>query len=88
MHCGVGICGRCYEVGAEVVRGVGLAAEGAGPWHIDLRDRLAEQAGALGLRDVTTSAWCSAGDREHFYSHRASKGRDGRMVAYLGIPVP
>jgi hypothetical protein len=87
MHCGVGICGPCYEVGAEVVRGVGLEPAGLGPWHVDLRDRLAEQAHALGLRDVTVSTWCSASDREHFYSHRASKGRDGRMVAYLGIPA-
>ncbi|HEU4697947.1 MAG TPA: polyphenol oxidase family protein [Gemmatimonadales bacterium] len=86
MHCGVGICGPCYEVGAEVVTGVGLAADGPGPWHVDLRERLADQAARLGIRDVTTSAWCSAEGRERFHSHRASKGADGRMVAYLGIP--
>ena len=85
MHCGVGICGPCYEVGSEVMRGCGAPAEGEGPWHLDLRERLREQAGRLGLNQVTTSAWCSAHDRTSFYSHRASRGTDGRMVAYIGI---
>jgi Uncharacterized conserved protein len=49
MHCGVGICGNCYEVGSEVMEGCGKAAEGSGPWHLDLRSVLAEQAGLLGI---------------------------------------
>ena len=85
MHCGVGICGPCYEVGHEVMHGCGLSAEGQGPWHLDLRDHLAGQARSLGLSRVTTSSWCTAHDQPFFYSHRASKGNDGRMVAYLGI---
>ena len=40
----------------------------------------------LGIGDISISPWCSAEDRERFYSHRASGGRDGRMVAYLGRP--
>jgi YfiH family protein len=86
MHCGVGICGQCYEVGSEVVRGCGRRVEGAGPWHLDLREVLAEQAAALGIGAVTRSGHCSAHDRPTFYSHRASRGVDGRMVAYLGTP--
>jgi len=85
MHCGVGICGACYEVGSEVMLGCGLSAEGSGPWHIDLRERLAAQAAELGLRSISRSAWCSAHDRASFYSHRASRGADGRMVAYIGM---
>ena len=85
MHVGVGICGPCYEVGSEVVTGVGLVAEGPGPWHVDLRDRLVAQGRALGITAISRSAWCSAHDRPRFYSHRASKGADGRMVAYLGL---
>jgi polyphenol oxidase len=85
MHCGVGICGECYEVGAEVMTGCGLTADGAGPWHADLRGVLAEQGRVLGLSNISTSQWCSAHDRPRFYSHRASGGRDGRMVAYLGM---
>ncbi|HEX5574922.1 MAG TPA: polyphenol oxidase family protein [Gemmatimonadales bacterium] len=85
MHCGVGICGTCYEVGSEVMIGCGMPAEGPGPWHLDLRDRLVEQARAVGLRSATTSSWCSAHHNSHFFSHRRSGGRDGRMVAYLGM---
>jgi polyphenol oxidase len=86
MHCGVGICGKCYEVGSEVMLGCGVPADGNGPWHLDLRDRLAAQAVELGLSSVSRSPWCSAHDRTSFYSHRASGGTDGRMVAYLGFP--
>jgi polyphenol oxidase len=85
MHCGVGICGSCYEVGSEVMLGCGVAADGEGPWHLDLRDRLMEQARDLGLTRISSSSWCSAHDRSRFYSHRASGGADGRMVAYLGM---
>jgi copper oxidase (laccase) domain-containing protein len=85
MHCGVGICGECYEVGSEVVEGCGGQAIAPGPWHIDLRERLIEQARDRGLSRVTTSGWCSAHDRQSFYSHRASVGADGRMVAYIGM---
>ncbi len=87
MHCGVGICGPCYEVGSEVMQGCGALAEGPGPWHLDLRERLSDQAQGLGLNQVTTSGWCSAHDRASFYSHRASRGTDGRMVAYVGMLV-
>ncbi len=86
MHCGVGICGQCYEVGSEVMEGCGLSVEGAGPFHLDLRDHLVGEARQLGVGVLTSSGWCSAHDREHFYSHRRSGGADGRMVAYVGMP--
>lgn len=86
MHCGVGICSRCYEVGSEVMAGCGRPADGAGPWHLDLGEVLADHASALGVGTVTRSSHCSAHERPTFYSHRASRGADGRMVAYLGIP--
>lgn len=86
MHCGIGICGNCYEVGSEVMDGCGRGREGAGPWHLDLREVLAEQATALGVRNISTSQFCSSHDRPRFFSHRGSGGQDGRMVAYLGWP--
>ncbi|HEU5153497.1 MAG TPA: polyphenol oxidase family protein [Gemmatimonadales bacterium] len=86
MHCGVSICGNCYEVGSEVMLGCGKPADGAGPWHLDLRSVLADQAALLGIRSVSVSEWCSAHDARFFYSHRRSRGSDGRMVAYLGMP--
>jgi copper oxidase (laccase) domain-containing protein len=85
MHCGVGICGACYEVGSEVMLGCGITPESPGPWHLDLREQLMSQARALDVGVVGTSSWCSSHDRSHFYSHRASRGQDGRMVAYLGM---
>lgn len=86
MHCGVGICGACYEVGPEVAERLGGGAA-PGPHHIDLRALLAQQAGHLGISQVSVSSWCSAHDHGQFFSHRASAGRDGRMVAYLGRPL-
>jgi YfiH family protein len=87
MHCGIAICGECYEVGSEVMLGCGAPADGPGPWHLDLRDTLANQASGLGIGRLSVSAHCSAHDRPAFYSHRASRGTDGRMVAYLGMPA-
>lgn len=86
MHAGVAISGPRYEVGAEVIRGVGRDPVGEGPWHLDLREVLAEQARGLGVGEVTVSGHCTAGEREAFFSHRGSGGRDGRMVAWLGFP--
>jgi purine-nucleoside/S-methyl-5'-thioadenosine phosphorylase / adenosine deaminase len=86
IHCGVGICGECYEVGAEVMTGCGVASTGAGPWRLDLRARLAEQAQALGVGSISISSWCSGHDRSRFFSYRKSGGSDGRMVAYIGLP--
>jgi hypothetical protein len=85
LHCGVSICGPCYEVGSEVMVGCGLPVDGPGPWHADLRAVVAERARRLGLVKISTSQMCSAHDQALFYSHRRSGGRDGRMVAYLGM---
>ena len=85
MHAGVGICGRCYEVGSEVMVAVGRPADGPGPWHLDLREVLLGQARDLGIADVSASSHCTACEHDKFFSHRASRGNDGRMVAYLGF---
>ena len=85
MHAGVGICGDCYEVGREVMEGCGLPAPGEGPWRLDLREVLADQARALGLGLISISTHCAAHDSGRFFSHRRSHGVDGRMVAYLGM---
>ena len=88
MHCGVGICGSCYEVGSEVLERLTPGRRrGVTSGHVDLREVLVRQAAALGVGDISVSPWCSAHDREHFFSHRASGGRDGRMIAYLGVPA-
>jgi YfiH family protein len=85
MHCGVCICRDCYEVGSEVVQALALTPNAEGKAQADLPGALAEQARKLGVKQISTSTWCSAHDRSRFFSHRASRGVDGRMVAYLGI---
>ena len=85
MHCGAGICGGCYEVGSEVAR-LFPATPGSTLRSLDLRDVLVRQAQELGVGAVSVSPWCTAHDHDRFFSHRASGGREGRMVAYLGRP--
>lgn len=86
-HLGVAICGPCYEVGREVLEAFGLQAAGKGPWHVDVRTQLLRRAESLGIGEVTTSGWCSAHDQDRFFSHRRSRGADGRMVAFLAGPA-
>jgi purine-nucleoside/S-methyl-5'-thioadenosine phosphorylase / adenosine deaminase len=88
MHCGISICGSCYEVGSEVFDAFGLPIPTGGRGPLDLRAQLARQATELGIGEITVSPWCTAHDRSQFFSHRASGGADGRMVAYLGVPLP
>ena len=86
LHLGVGICGGCYEVGPEVVK----ALEGRRvrrPTQLDLRDVLVERAARLGLGEISRSPHCTSCNRDVFFTHRGSAGRDGRMVAYLGRPL-
>jgi len=85
MHCGVGICGACYEVGSEVIVQCGPAGVSPDGRHLDLRAAVVAQAEGLGVRSMSTSQMCSAHDSTLFFSHRRSRGADGRMVAYLGL---
>lgn len=86
MHCGVGICGVCYEVGSEVATKL-TGTPTQGNVRVDLRDLLIDQARVRGVERVTVSPWCTAHDTGRFFSHRASRGSDGRMVAFLGMPL-
>jgi hypothetical protein len=87
IHCGIGICGRCYEVGAEVLSACGLSARLGEKRGLDLRAVLTAQARSYSVQKVSTSSLCSAHSENRFFSHRASGGADGRMVAYLGLPA-
>jgi YfiH family protein len=83
-HLGPAICGRCYEVGPEVHRGLGLAEpDRAAP--IDLRAVIAERARRAGVADqrITQSTWCTRCGDGPFFSHRG--GCTERQVAVLGI---
>lgn len=85
IHCGIGICGACYEVSTEVFAGCGLAPPKGGKGQLDLRGVLAGQARKEGVKILSASPWCSAHDSPRFFSHRRSGGTDGRMAAYFAL---
>ncbi len=85
MHCGVAICGTCYEVGPEVVEAV-TGTRPSGPRHLDLRLALVERAQRLGVRRVSVSSLCTVHSESQFSSHRGEGGLAGRMAAFLGRP--
>lgn len=80
VHLGPAICGRCYEVGAEVrAELTGQPVNRAG--NVDIRSLIAEHARDAGVADVTVSADCTKCDNEKYFSHRA--GDTGRQLAVI-----
>jgi YfiH family protein len=80
LHCGPAICGRCYEVSADVaMRLTGRPTEQ--PTRVDLRAIIAEHARARGVRAISISSLCTRCDNDRFYSHRA--GDTGRQLGVL-----
>jgi YfiH family protein len=83
IHLGPAICGRCYEVGPEVLTQLtGRAA--TTPGLVDLRAILAEQARAAGVSRISVSPWCTRCHNDRFFSHRA--GDAGRQLAIIVAP--
>ncbi|MDP9202452.1 MAG: polyphenol oxidase family protein [Gemmatimonadota bacterium] len=80
VHLGPAICGRCYEVSAEVREQL-TGQPTIRPGNVDLRSLIAEQASAAGVRRVTVSASCTLCDNDQFFSHRA--GNSGRQIAVI-----
>ena len=85
MHCGIAICGACYEVGPEVVQAV-VGARPAGSQRLDLRQVLVERADGLGVGRVSVSPLCTVHGGQRFSSYRREGTRAGRMAAFLGRP--
>lgn len=80
LHLGPAICGKCYEVGAEVI-GQLTGRPSGGHERIDLRAIIAQHARAAGVRHITTSRLCTRCDNDRLYSHRA--GDAGRQVSVI-----
>jgi polyphenol oxidase len=92
LHLGPAICGACYEVGREVLEGVGLdgdaeSARADAPAHVDLRATLARRAVTAGVDAgrLSVSALCTRCDGR-FFSHRG--GDAERQVAFIGVRPP
>jgi YfiH family protein len=80
LHCGPAICGRCYEVSADVHARL-TGRDPGKPTHVDLRALIADHARALGVREITISPLCTRCDNDRFFSHRA--GDEGRQLGVL-----
>jgi len=91
MYMGPSIGGSCYRVGDDVRgaldRWVDDSVEGRDRANIDLRDANRRQAIAEGVREenIFQSRHCTHCSRDFFFSFRASRGKCGRMVAFLGL---
>lgn len=80
VHLGPAICGRCYEVSADVR--AQLTGETANrPGNVDLRSLLAEHAHEAGVQKITVSHYCTKCDNDRFFSHRA--GDTGRQLGVI-----
>lgn len=80
VHIGPAICGRCYEVSADVR--CRLTGEQANrPGNVDIRSLIAEQARDAGVNSISVSPSCTRCDNDAFYSHRA--GDAGRQIAVI-----
>lgn len=80
LHCGPAICGRCYEVSADVFAQL-TGRDPGRPTPVDLRALIADHARAAGVRHVTISPLCTRCDNDRFYSHRA--GDPGRQLGVI-----
>jgi YfiH family protein len=88
----IGPC--CYEVGAEVVDVVREAfpeaphlvrPKAGGRWHLDLWEANSYQLASEGLADVEVAGLCTACRTDEWFSHRAERGRTGRLGAVIGL---
>jgi YfiH family protein len=80
VHTGPAICGKCYEVSADVY----AQLTGTNPGRatpIDLRALIADHARAMGVREISTSDSCTRCDNATFFSHRA--GDEGRQLGVM-----
>lgn len=84
VHLGPAICGKCYEVSADVAAQL-TGRDPGRPVTVDLRDIIASHARAAGVHHVSTSAMCTKCDNDRFHSHRA--GDAGRQLAVIVAAV-
>ena len=81
VHLGPAICGKCYEVGADVYRQLTGRDSSGATARVDLRSIVADHARAAGVRHITTSAFCTRCNNDRFYSHRV--GDSGRQIGVI-----
>ncbi len=89
----IGPC--CFEVGPEVIerlRALGSFSEELitrpqpnGHAYVDLWQANALQLRQVGVRHIEFANLCTSCHLDEFYSHRAERGRTGRLAAMIGL---
>lgn len=90
------ICRNCYLVNDEVAgqfESAGwndpacLEKVEADAWKLDLRAINIEQLLRVGIKreNLAGSSWCTACNRDLFYSYRRDSGKTGRMIGFIAI---
>ena len=85
--CGVGICGDCYEVGAEVPVACGAPVVDGGSAHLDLAMVIRQQAGARRRPRYPHRPGARPTSGRPFSAIAAPAGRTAGWWRYLGLPV-
>jgi len=80
LHTGPAICGKCYEVSADVYAQLTGTDPGSSR-TVDLRALIADHARARGVRHITSSPMCTRCNNDRFFSHRA--GDSGRQLGVM-----
>ena len=79
VHLGPAICGKCYEVSADVARQL-IGRDPGRSVAVDLRRIIEARLRELGVTAVSVSPYCTRCDNDRFYSHRA-----GDLGRQLGV---
>jgi YfiH family protein len=83
VHMGPSICGKCYEVGPEVPKALGLAPTTDS--LLDLRRAVGDRVltAGIGPSRLTVSEGCTRCESDRFFSYRGENSGQ-RMCAFLG----
>lgn len=82
---GIGAC--CFEVGEEVASRFSnefVRRDRPRP-HVDLVSALERQLGNAGVSSVAACGECTSCGVDRYFSHRAERGKAGRMLAVAGL---
>lgn len=88
-HVGPGICGKCYEVGEELVEKFSRISISNfyfikdGRYHLDLKEIIIEKLKNLDILNIEILNYCSF-CKDYLYSYRRDNGDTGRMLSMLG----
>jgi len=90
---GACICEKAFEVGEEVAvqfeDDVKIFDKDKGKYFVDLKAENRKQLIKAGVleQNIEISQFCTVLNNDRFYSYRKEKGKTGRMLAVIGMPL-